>query len=74
MKLGSIVIVRGKLDNRVRDKGKEAVVGTLEAFLADGQVSVILENNDLWVGEKREVTEYKEEAEEKTEKEGQEEN
>lgn len=60
MKLGSIVKIRGKLDSRVRDKGKDAVYGTLDAFLCDGQVSVILENGDIYVGDKREVEEYKE--------------
>lgn len=53
---GDIVIVVGKMDTRVRgqDRG-EIVVGTVEQILIEQQVSVILENGDLWVGNIRDV-------------------
>ncbi len=72
MKPGSLVTVLGKLDNRIRDKTSgELIIGTLVCILCDDQVMVILENNDLFIGLKREVRLYeqksdkKEEAEEK---------
>jgi hypothetical protein len=56
MKPGDIVIIVGKLDSRIREKNQsELVYGTLEAYLVDGQVSVILENNDIWVGNQRDI-------------------
>lgn len=57
MSLGDIVIVLGGFDNRVRDhdsKG-EFVKGTLYCYFTDEQACVILENNDLWVGSKRDI-------------------
>lgn len=55
--LGDIVMIVGKMDNRVRDKSEngEAVIGTIEQFLFEQQVSVILPNGDLWVGPVREI-------------------
>jgi hypothetical protein len=55
--LGDIVMIVGKMDNRVRDKSEngEAVIGTIEQFLFEQQVSVILPNGDLWVGPIREI-------------------
>lgn len=56
MKLGDLVIVLGKVDTRVRDKLQgELLLGTLEQFLSEEQVSVLLPDGDLWVGKKREV-------------------
>lgn len=53
MGLGDLVVVLGGFDNRVRDHQSDTlIIGTLYQFLADGKVCVILENNDLWVGEK----------------------
>ena len=53
---GDLVIIVGKLDSRIREKDQQSLVyGTIEQFLIDGQVSVILENNDIWVGHKRDV-------------------
>jgi hypothetical protein len=53
---GDLVIIVGKLDSRIREKDQGALVyGTVDQLLIDGQVSVILENNDIWVGPKRDV-------------------
>lgn len=50
-------MVLGKIDDRIREKNKnELVKGTLYQFMCDDQVSVILENNDIWVGNKRDIT------------------
>ena len=53
---GDIVIIVGKIDTRVRstDRG-DIIVGTVEQLLTESQVSVILENGDLWVGPVRDV-------------------
>lgn len=57
IKVGDVVMVVGKLDKRIRDKQVDGpVYGTVDQILADGQVSVILEDNDIWVGLLREVT------------------
>ena len=54
--LGDVVMVVGKIDNRVRETLRSDIVkGTIEQFLIENQVSVILENGDLWVGHIREV-------------------
>lgn len=61
MNLGDVVIVLGDLDKRIRDKRKEGLVlGTLEQFIGNDQVSVILEDMDIWVGLRREIAPYKE--------------
>jgi hypothetical protein len=53
---GDLVIVVGKIDTRVRDAiSTDLIVGTVEQLLSDQQVSVILENGDLWVGPSRDV-------------------
>jgi translation initiation factor IF-1 len=53
---GDLVIVVGKIDTRVRDTiNSDLIVGTVEQLLSDQQVSVILENGDLWVGPSRDV-------------------
>lgn len=50
-------MVVGKLDKRIRDKQVDGpVYGTVDQILSDGQVSVILEDNDIWVGLLREVS------------------
>jgi hypothetical protein len=53
---GDLVIIVGKIDTRVRsaDRG-DIIVGTVEQLLTESQVSVILENGDLWVGTARDV-------------------
>lgn len=56
MKTGDLVVVLGKIDQRIRESTAFGlVIGTLDQFLCDDQVSVILENNDIWVGSKREI-------------------
>ncbi len=56
MKIGDIVVVLGKMDERIREKTKDGLIkGTLFQILYDNQVCVILENNDLWVGSIRDV-------------------
>lgn len=52
---GSIVIVLGTLDKRIRERQEEGLVfGTLYQISGD-QVIVILDNMDLWVGLRREI-------------------
>lgn len=61
MKIGDVVVVLGKLDKRVREQAQEGLVlGTLDQFLDQDRVSVILESMDIWIGLKREVIPYKE--------------
>jgi len=53
---GDLVIVVGKIDTRVRETiSSDLIVGTVAQMLTDNQVSVILENGDLWVGPCRDV-------------------
>lgn len=53
---GDLVIVVGKIDTRVRDAiSSDLIVGTVEQLLYEHQVSVILQNGDLWVGPVRDV-------------------
>lgn len=56
IKPGDIVLVMGTLDSRIREKlNTGPVYGTVDQLLVDNQVCVILENNDLWTGQIREV-------------------
>jgi fructosamine-3-kinase len=56
LKEGDVVIVVGKIDTRVRDAiSSDLIVGTIEQLLVEHQVSVILENGDLWIGPDRDV-------------------
>jgi hypothetical protein len=51
VKVGSIVVVLGKLDERVRsNKETGLVVGTLEQILCDQQGSVLLPTGEIWIG------------------------
>jgi translation initiation factor IF-1 len=53
---GDLVIIVGKIDTRVRDTiNSDLIIGTVDQLLSDQQVSVILENGDLWVGPSRDV-------------------
>lgn len=53
---GDIVIVFGKLDNRIIErKTDELVFGTLYYFLTEDRACVILNDNELWIGPKREI-------------------
>jgi hypothetical protein len=54
--IGDVVMVVGKIDTKVREKNRaEIVAGTVEQFLVDQQVSVLLENGDVWVGSLRDI-------------------
>jgi hypothetical protein len=54
--LGDVVMVVGNIDTRVREKATDGVVaGTIEQFLFENQVSVLLPDGDIWVGHVREI-------------------
>ena len=56
---GSLVVVLGKLDQRIYEQKDELVVGTL--WILDGDTAaVILSNGNLWKGSRREVAPAKE--------------
>ena len=50
MKPGDLVVVLGKLDERIRNKESGLIVGTLEQIMCDGQLSILLPGGDIWVG------------------------
>lgn len=53
---GDLVVVFGKLDGRIREKStEELTIGTLYSFLTDERVCVIIADNELWVGKKRDI-------------------
>lgn len=53
---GDLVVVFGKLDGKIREKNfGELVIGTLYSFLTDDRVCVIIADNELWVGKKRDI-------------------
>lgn len=53
---GDIVVVFGQLDKRVRERNLDKlVVGTLYSFLTENRVCVIIDDNELWIGERREI-------------------
>jgi hypothetical protein len=55
MKEGDLVIVLGKLDDRVRVNSTEQLtLGTVSTLTKD-EISVLLINGDIWHGLKREV-------------------
>jgi hypothetical protein len=57
LKEGDIVAVFGKLDNRIVERKKDQLTfGTLFTFLTDDQVCVIIYDNELWIGPKREIS------------------
>lgn len=53
MKVGSVVVVLGELDQRIRDKTNKGslVIGTLDAIQGE-QAVVILPDGDIWRGNK----------------------
>lgn len=54
--LGDVVMIVGRIDNRIRERTQNGVVaGTIEQFLVDQQVSVILPDNEIWVGMLHEI-------------------
>jgi transketolase N-terminal domain/subunit len=56
LKEGSVVIVVGKLDQRIRENTEEIVVGTIIS-IKNGKVSVVLSDGNIWVGNDWEVYE-----------------
>lgn len=55
MKEGDVVVVVGKLDYRIRDQGSiEERTGTIVWIIQD-EVVVLLKDNILWRGPKRDV-------------------
>jgi hypothetical protein len=53
---GDIVVVFGQLDKRVRERNSDKLVmGTLYYFLTENRVCVIIDDNELWIGERREI-------------------
>jgi hypothetical protein len=54
--LGDVVMIVGRIDNRIRERTQNGIVaGTIEQFLVDQQVSVILPDNEIWVGMMHEI-------------------
>lgn len=53
MKEGDVVLVAGKMDNRVREEASERI-GTIVSISEDA-ILVLLENGNLWRGSRREV-------------------
>lgn len=54
--LGDVVMIIGKMDTKIREKDRAQIIaGTVEQFLIDQQVSVLLENGDVWVGSLRDI-------------------
>lgn len=61
MKEGDIVAVLGKLDNRIVErKANQLTFGTLYYFLTEERVCVIIDDNELWIGARREIVPAKE--------------
>lgn len=59
MMLGDLVMVVGKLDERVRQKSDEERVGTLVTVYGD-EVEVLFANGEIWRGLRREVVLHEE--------------
>jgi hypothetical protein len=54
--LGDVVMIVGRIDNRIRERTQNGIVaGTIEQFLVDQQVSVILPDNEIWIGMMHEI-------------------
>ena len=54
MREGDVVMVAGKLDDRVRDNNTSPRVGTIVS-ISETEAQVLLENGDIWRGSLREV-------------------
>lgn len=62
---GTVVLVAGKFDERVRKNSDNNVIGTVVKF-SGGQVWVLLPDGNIWVGESYLVYPTKNEEEECT--------
>lgn len=56
LKEGSVVIVTGKPDERIRESKGQTLSGTLQS-LKGGKATVLLEDGNIWVGNEWEVYE-----------------
>jgi hypothetical protein len=59
---GTIVIITGKFDERVRKNKENNVIGTVVGS-GDGEVWVMLPDGNIWVGKEYLVYPYNEEQE-----------
>lgn len=55
MRLGTVVVVLGKLDQRVRETTESLVQGTLVEIDAEKNAWVLLAGGDFWRGPMREI-------------------
>lgn len=55
MKLGTVVVVLGKLDNRVRENTETLALGTLVEVDRNNMAWVLLGNGEFWRGSMREI-------------------
>lgn len=62
---GTVVLVAGKFDERVRKNGESNIIGTVIKVLS-GQVWVLLPDGNIWVGESYLVYPVQKEEEECT--------
>jgi len=60
MKDGTVVMVLGHIDNKVREKDKDRV-GTVVQIAGD-MVWVLLQDSIMWIGHRRDVAEAKEQS------------
>lgn len=59
IKEGSVVVVTGKLDQRVRETTEATIYGTV-LLIKNGKVWVLLKDANVWVGNDWEVYECQE--------------
>jgi hypothetical protein len=64
IKEGSVVVVTGRLDERVRENKEPIVTGTVLS-LKNGKVWVLLKDTNIWVGNDWEVYELQGESNER---------
>lgn len=62
MKEGTVVVIVGKFDERIRQYDEKNVVGTI-IKIENGVVWVILPDGNIWVGEQYLVYPFQEEEE-----------
>ena len=56
IKEGSVVVVTGKLDERIRESTEDTKIGTVLS-LKSGKAVVLLEDGNIWIGNEWEVYE-----------------
>lgn len=56
MKEGDLVVVVGKMDNRIKDiDRRELVIGTFVGYISEERVMVLLPNGDMFLGFKYDI-------------------